>query len=145
MGESLFDSVADKYDAWYDTKGKVAFETELAALRPLLPDLPEPWFEVGVGTGRFAQALGIPVGLDPSAELVARARERGPEGKPPIRLKLHLVEHDIDEAGKHAAAVNEILQEVEAPGELLRPPEVRYVETAGSVRLVTEIWTGKPV
>lgn len=71
--------MAEKYDAWYDTKGKMAFEIELAALRPLLPELPRPWVEIGVGTGRFAQALGIPLGIDPSVELLAKARKRGIE------------------------------------------------------------------
>lgn len=79
MIPSPFDSLAAQYDSWYDGKGKVAFETELAALRPLLPDLPLPWLEVGVGTGRFAQALGIPLGIDPSIELLALARQRGVE------------------------------------------------------------------
>ena len=74
-----FDSLAAKYDSWYDGKGRVAFEIELAALRPLLAELPKPWLEVGVGTGRFAQALGIPLGIDPSPALLARARQRGIE------------------------------------------------------------------
>jgi SAM-dependent methyltransferase len=77
--ESPFDSLAEAYDSWYDGKGRIAFETELAALRPLLPGLPRPWLEVGVGTGRFAQALGIPLGVDPSAALLAKARMRGIE------------------------------------------------------------------
>lgn len=77
MEASPFDELVEKYDSWYDGKGKVAFETELAALRPLLPQLPQPWLEVGVGTGRFAQALGIPDGIDLSAGLLARARQRG--------------------------------------------------------------------
>jgi len=75
--ESPFDSLAEAYDSWYDGKGRIAFEIELVALRPLLPELPKPWLEVGVGTGRFAQALGIPLGIDPSPELLARARQRG--------------------------------------------------------------------
>jgi len=77
MGSSSpFDSLADKYDSWYDGKGRLAFEIELAALRPLLAELPKPWLEVGVGTGRFAQALGIPLGIDPSPALLAKARQR---------------------------------------------------------------------
>lgn len=74
---SPFDALAASYDAWYDGKGRLAFAIELAALRPLLPELPRPWLEVGVGTGRFAQALGIGVGVDPSPELLKLARQRG--------------------------------------------------------------------
>jgi ubiquinone/menaquinone biosynthesis C-methylase UbiE len=74
-----FDSLAARYDSWYDGKGRMAFEIELAALRPLLVELPKPWLEVGVGTGRFAQALGIPRGIDPSPALLAMARQRGIE------------------------------------------------------------------
>jgi len=76
---SPFDSQAHRYDSWYDGRGRLAFETELAALRPLLAELPKPWLEVGVGTGRFAQALGIPLGIDPSPALLAKARQRGIE------------------------------------------------------------------
>ncbi|MBN2464934.1 methyltransferase domain-containing protein [candidate division WOR-3 bacterium] len=72
-----FDALADEYDSWYDGKGRMAFEIELAALRPLLAGLPKPWLEVGVGTGRFAQALGIPQGVDPSPGLLEKARARG--------------------------------------------------------------------
>lgn len=72
-----FESQADKYDSWYDGKGRLAFEIELAALRPLLAELPRPWLEVGVGTGRFAQGLGIPLGVDPSPALLEKARQRG--------------------------------------------------------------------
>ncbi|UCG43528.1 MAG: methyltransferase domain-containing protein [candidate division WOR-3 bacterium] len=77
MNESPFDALARHYDEWYDGKGKVAFKTELAALRPLLPGLPKPWLEIGVGSGRFAAELGIEQGIDPSVELLALARKRG--------------------------------------------------------------------
>jgi ubiquinone/menaquinone biosynthesis C-methylase UbiE len=77
MSDSPFDALAEEYDAWYDGKGKTAFQVELAALRPLLSCLPEPWLEVGVGTGRFAQALGIPKGVDLSGGLLEIARKRG--------------------------------------------------------------------
>jgi SAM-dependent methyltransferase len=76
---SPVEAQADKYDSWYDGKGRMAFEIELAALRPLLAELPKPWLEVGVGTGRFAQALGIPLGIDPSPALLEKARQRGIE------------------------------------------------------------------
>jgi SAM-dependent methyltransferase len=43
----------------------------------LLPSLPKPWLEIGVGSGRFAQALGIETGIDSSIKLVKMARRRG--------------------------------------------------------------------
>ncbi len=79
MEQSPFDALAQKYDSWYDTKGRIAFEIELAALRPLLAGCPRPWLEVGVGTGRFAQALGISLGVDPAEELLKLAEQRGIE------------------------------------------------------------------
>jgi len=50
---------------------------EVEALKQVLPLLPKPWIEIGIGSGRFAQALGIDVGLDPSSQLLKIARNRG--------------------------------------------------------------------
>jgi SAM-dependent methyltransferase len=77
MDQNPFDQQVAKYDAWYDTKGKMAFAIELNALRPLLKDLPRPYLEVGVGTGRFAKELGIDTGVEPGAEMLKLARQRG--------------------------------------------------------------------
>ncbi|MBX6772345.1 MAG: methyltransferase domain-containing protein [Chloroflexi bacterium] len=68
----------ERYDAWYDGPvGRWAFPQECAARRPLLEGLPQPWLEVGVGTGRFAAALGVRYGLDPAPAALALARRRG--------------------------------------------------------------------
>ncbi|MDA8355040.1 MAG: methyltransferase domain-containing protein [Actinomycetota bacterium] len=73
-----FDDLADRYDAWYDTaSGRVLFDLELGALRPLLAGTAGPRLEVGVGSGRFAAALGIEVGLDPVEAPLRLARARG--------------------------------------------------------------------
>jgi SAM-dependent methyltransferase len=69
--------LALEYDAWFDGVGRLIFLNEVEALRRLLPSLPRPWLEIGVGSGRFAQALGIETGLDPSDKLVEIARSRG--------------------------------------------------------------------
>ena len=74
---SPFDDLALEYDAWFDKEGSLIFFTEVRAFRELLPILPKPWLEIGVGSGRFAQALGIETGLDPSSNLLRMARERG--------------------------------------------------------------------
>lgn len=74
---SLFDSLAKSYDAWFEEKGKLIFAIEVSAFKEVLPYLPKPWLEVGVGSGRFAQALGIETGIDPSAKLLEIAKGRG--------------------------------------------------------------------
>ena len=71
-----FDSMASEYDSWFENKGKLIFAIEVQALLQVLLLLPKPWLEVGVGSGRFAQALEIESGLDPSIELVKMARNR---------------------------------------------------------------------
>jgi len=51
----------------------------LSAVRDLLPVEPWPGIEAGVGTGRFASALGIRYGIDPSTQMLSMARDRGIE------------------------------------------------------------------
>jgi len=73
---SPFDSLASAYDAWFREKGKLIFAIEVNAFKEVLPSLPKPWLEIGVGSGRFAQALGIETGIDPSAKLLEIAKGR---------------------------------------------------------------------
>jgi SAM-dependent methyltransferase len=74
---SPFDALASEYDAWFDGEGSLIFFNEIQAFQALLPSLPKPWLEIGVGSGRFAQALGINTGIDPSGKLVEIAKSRG--------------------------------------------------------------------
>ena len=72
-----FDALAEQYDAWYDTpKGRAAFREELLCLKKLKGKTGAPWLEAGAGTGRFSEALGISIGLDPSMEMLHLARKR---------------------------------------------------------------------
>lgn len=74
----IFDAEAARYDAWFDTsEGRVLFENELAAVRLLWPHEIQPALEIGVGTGRFAQALGVERGVDPAAGVLRFAKRRG--------------------------------------------------------------------
>ena len=73
-----FEARATDYDAWFDTsRGRTIFEAEGFCLRPLVNPSSAPWLEVGVGTGRFAQALGVTYGLDPSSAMLRLAAHRG--------------------------------------------------------------------
>ena len=74
---SPFDGLAPEYDAWFNKEGSRIFFIEVKAFQELLPSLPKPWLEIGVGSGRFAQALGIETGIDPSYTLVKMTRKRG--------------------------------------------------------------------
>jgi SAM-dependent methyltransferase len=74
---SPFDDLASEYDTWFDKDGSLIFFIEVQAFKTLLSSLPKPWLEIGVGSGRFAQALGIETGIDPSIKLVQLARSRG--------------------------------------------------------------------
>jgi len=74
---ALFDSLALVYDNWFEQEGKLIFAIEVRAFQEVLASLPKPWLEVGVGSGRFAQALGIETGIDPSVKLLELASKRG--------------------------------------------------------------------
>ncbi|HVB46200.1 MAG TPA: class I SAM-dependent methyltransferase [Streptosporangiaceae bacterium] len=74
----LFERLAARYDAWYEGPvGTAVFPSEVACLQPLVDGLPRPWLEVGTGSGRFAAALGVEVGVDPAAAPLVLARSRG--------------------------------------------------------------------
>ena len=70
-----FQRTAASYDAWYDTHPAL-YRTELAALRRAVPRRGRG-LEIGVGTGRFASALSVRYGLDPSPGMLGLARSRG--------------------------------------------------------------------
>lgn len=69
------DQYADRYDGWFDRHPAV-FQSELEALKKVIPNSGEG-LDMGVGSGRFAAALGIKTGVDPSVKLSALARSRG--------------------------------------------------------------------
>lgn len=71
-----FEASAGDYDAWFDAH-RAIFESEIAAVESILPRRRGLWVEVGVGTGRFAARLGIPMGVEPAAAMAKLARSRG--------------------------------------------------------------------
>jgi len=76
--EPVFDALAMGYEAWFDkSPGREIFPLELDCIRAVGADFRGEWLEVGVGTGRFAEVLGINHGIDPSTEMLAFAQQRG--------------------------------------------------------------------
>ena len=72
---NAFDSRAADYDEWFD-RHPVIFQNELKALKKAIPGGGKG-IEIGAGTGRFASAIGIPVGIEPSQSMANIAMTRG--------------------------------------------------------------------
>lgn len=78
MPYQTFDTHADGYDAWFDREpGATIFAMEAACLQGLLHRYEKPYLEIGVGSGRFAKALGVEHGVDPALSLLEKAKSRG--------------------------------------------------------------------
>jgi ubiquinone/menaquinone biosynthesis C-methylase UbiE len=72
-----FEKHASQYEEWFE-KNKFAYESELRAIKEQLPES-KNGIEIGVGSGRFADPLGIKLGLDPSKEMRKIAQKKGIE------------------------------------------------------------------
>ena len=71
---AAFQAHTERYDQWF-VRHDGAYLSELLAVRRLLPRH-GLGIEIGVGTGRFAAALGIPLGVDPCISMLRKARGR---------------------------------------------------------------------
>jgi len=74
-GIQAFETNAPEYDAWFEAN-QLCYESEIRALKTLAGAAPRA-LELGVGTGRFAEPLGITVGIEPARAMAAIARQRG--------------------------------------------------------------------
>lgn len=78
MSFSVFEEYADEYDQWFLDNRDVYLE-ELKRIREAIGDIPSPALEIGVGSGRFSEPLGIRHGIEPSRALGLMAKKRGIE------------------------------------------------------------------
>ena len=76
----VFNQYVKEYEEWYDEHYEV-YQSEVLAIRNQMQKLPENirGIEVGLGTGRFAQPLGIKEGVEPSEPMAEMAIKRGIE------------------------------------------------------------------
>jgi SAM-dependent methyltransferase len=70
-----FETYHRRYDDWF-VRHAAAYQSELLAVRALLPRR-GLGLAIGVGTGRFAAPLGVPIGIDPVREVLDYAANRG--------------------------------------------------------------------
>jgi len=94
LTELIFDPIALAYDQWFE-RHKGAYQSELEALSLFVPSSGEG-LEVGVGTGRFASALGVSKGIEPAANMAAIARSRGIEVTPGVAEELPYAYEQFD-------------------------------------------------
>jgi len=71
----VFDKYFEDYDQWYEDN-KLVYLSELEAFKKVIP-INKKGLEIGVGTGRFAEPLGIEYGVDPSENMLSIAKKRG--------------------------------------------------------------------
>ncbi len=75
-----FDSYLDEYEQWFSTF-KAVYDTEVEALKRVIPDENKTGLEIGAGSGLFASRLGVRYGVEPSVPMLEKAKDRGIEMK----------------------------------------------------------------
>ncbi|WP_297501463.1 class I SAM-dependent methyltransferase [Thermococcus sp.] len=89
-----FERHHDRYENWFE-RHRYAYLSELEAVRRLLPE-DGKGAEIGVGTGRFAQPLGIELGVEPSRAMAEVARKRGIEVIEEVAENLPFPDESLD-------------------------------------------------
>jgi len=92
--DKVFSEYVSRYDAWYE-KHPILYKSELNLVSSLWKK-GKTSLEIGVGTGRFAEPLGICFGLDPSFEMLKKAKERGIKTVKGIGEKLPFLDCSFD-------------------------------------------------
>ena len=72
---SPFEKYAEQYEEWF-VENRWVYEAELRAVKAMLP-VGGHGVEIGVGSGRFAEPLGIKIGVEPSKRMREIAQKRG--------------------------------------------------------------------
>ncbi|MBN2524206.1 MAG: class I SAM-dependent methyltransferase [Bacteroidales bacterium] len=68
MENNPFDIYTDEYEDWFKENDSI-FQSELLALRQVVPT-GKKGIEIGIGSGIFAEKLGIKYGIDPSDKML---------------------------------------------------------------------------
>ncbi|HOI29634.1 MAG TPA: class I SAM-dependent methyltransferase [Melioribacteraceae bacterium] len=74
MKKNPFDIYTEEYEDWF-SENETIFQSELIALKQVVP-VGRNGLEIGIGSGIFAERLGIKFGIDPSDRMLEYARKR---------------------------------------------------------------------
>jgi len=91
---SPFEKHVEKYEEWF-TKNRWVYEAELRAAKDMIPSAGRG-IEIGVGTGRFAEPLGIKIGVEPSKRMREIAQKRGIQVLDGVAEELHFDDSQFD-------------------------------------------------
>ena len=89
-----FEDHSEIYDDWF-TKNSDKYAAELFALKNFVPANAHG-LEVGVGSGKFADPLGIKIGVEPSPKMAEKARKLGIQVLPGIAEDLPIQSSTFD-------------------------------------------------
>ena len=70
-----FDDYISEYEEWF-VQNSTVYSSELKAIKNI-SGVPENAVEIGIGSGLFAEPLGIKTGIEPSETMREMAKERG--------------------------------------------------------------------
>ena len=70
-----FDKHYQQYEDWFD-KNEYVYKSELKAVNHFIPKQGRG-IEIGIGSGKFAEPLGIKIGVEPSENMRKLAKQRG--------------------------------------------------------------------
>lgn len=113
MKYNPFDIYTKEYEGWFK-ENKIVFQSELLALKQLIPSEKEG-IEIGIGSGIFAEKLGIKYGIDPSENMLVYARKRNLIVEKGYSENLHYPDNSFD----YAVFITSICF-IENPGKALK-------------------------
>ncbi len=91
-----FNQHLEEYEHWF-TVNRWVYESELESIRKVLPTSGRG-IEIGIGSGLFASPLEIREGIDPSAAMREKARQRGLEVQDAVAEALPYADESVDYA-----------------------------------------------
>lgn len=136
---SLFSQMADKYDAWYETKrGQAIMQQEMdCALSLYRPEPGDLLIDIGCGSGIFSRLwieLGARlVGIDESSEMIGVAQEKDDQGLYRV-MDMHELDYPDD---YFDAAVSSFALEFTADPASVLSEARRVVKPGGSILMGT--------
>ena len=88
-------TAAEAYDRWFDNN-KPLFDSEAQAIEAQLPETWTEGVEIGCGTGKFSERLGISRGVEPSEPMAQLAEDRGVSVDQGTAEELPLTTDEVD-------------------------------------------------